>query len=248
MLKWHPMKILQLNIWGGKLGKQVIELIQKEKPDVVCLQEAIVLPHEGELLFTQYTVIQQETGFEHAFFSPAFGFTLMNHQADFGNVIMSRVPFTQSTAVFTRGDYNPTHDLVDGDYNMRNLQHVAIDNGGKPLHILNHHGHHIRQHKNGDDETMRQCGIIADYIKNLEGEVVLCGDFNLAPESESVAKLNAILTNHCLEAGSTTTRTPLTHKTEVCDYIFTTPSLQTSGFAVLPDIASDHAALVISVA
>ncbi|MFM2374616.1 MAG: hypothetical protein RLZZ234_611 [Candidatus Parcubacteria bacterium] len=248
MLKWHPMKILQLNIWGGKLGKQVIELIQREKPDVVCLQEAVVFPGNENLFISSLEEITKETGHEHSFFSPSFSFKLMRRTAEWGNAIVSKRALVHTNAQFTRGGVVEDFDMLEDDYNMRNLQHVTVEHNGKPLHILNHHGHHIRQHKNGDDETMRQCGIIADYIKNLEGDVVLCGDFNLAPESESIAKLNAILTNHCLEAGSTTTRTPLTHKTEVCDYIFTSPSLQTSGFAVLPDIASDHAALVIEVA
>ncbi len=241
------MKILQLNIWGGKLGKQIVDLIGREKPDVVCLQEAISLPYEGTLLFTQFADIQSETKFEHSYFSPAFGFTMMNHRADFGNAIMSHTPFTNTTTVFTRGDYNPTIDLVDGDYNMRNLQHVEMKRDGKSLHILNHHGHHIRQHKMGDTETLRQCEMIAEYITKLEGDVVLTGDFNLAPESESLGKLNAILTNHAMESGVTTTRTPLTHKTEVCDYIFTSKGLSTSNFKVLPDLASDHAALVIEI-
>lgn len=242
------MKILQLNIWGGKLGKQIIELIEREKPDVVCFQEAIILPHEGTLLFTQYGDIVKDTGFEHSYFSPAFGFTMMNHRADFGNAIMSHTPFTNTVTVFTRGDYNPTIDLVDGDYNMRNLQHVVISRGDIKLNILNHHGHHVRQHKMGDSETLRQCMMIADYIKTLEGDVVLTGDFNLAPESESLGVLNAMLVNHAMESGVTTTRTPLTHKTEVCDYIFTSKGLPTSHFKVLADIASDHAALVIEVA
>lgn len=241
------MKILQLNIWGGKLGKQIIDLIEREKPDVVCLQEAIVLPHEGTLLFTQFADIQSETKFEHSYFSPAFGFTMMNHRADFGNAVMSHTPFVNTKTVFTGGDYNPTIDLVDGDFNMRNLQHVIIDNGGKKINILNHHGHHIRQHKMGDAETLRQCEMIVEYISKLEGGVVLTGDFNLAPESESLGKLNVILTNHAMESGVTTTRTPLTHKTEVCDYIFTSKELKTAGFKVLPDLVSDHAALVIEV-
>ena len=241
------MKILQLNIWGGKLGKQIIELILREKPDLVCLQEAIVLPHESGLLFTQYPEILKETKFENSYFSAAFGFIIMNHRADFGNAIMSHLPFTKTTTVFTRGEYIPTTDLVDGDYNMRNLQHALIERNGKKLHVLNHHGHHLRQHKMGDEETLRQCGIIADYISKLEGDVVLTGDFNLAPESESLGKLNAILTNHCIVAGATTTRTVLTHKTEVCDYIFTSPNLQTKNFKILSDIVSDHCALVIQI-
>ncbi len=241
------MKILQLNIWGGKLGKQILEVLNREKPDIVCFQEAVVLPHKGELLFTQYGTIQTEAGFVHSYYSPAFGFTMMNYRADFGNAIMSNIPFIHTTTVFTRGEYNPALDLVDGDYNMRNLQHVEIEFKGEKLHILNHHGHHVKQHKMGDSETLRQCEEIAEYIKKLDGGIVLTGDFNLAPESESLGKLNAILTNHSMLSGVTTTRTLFTHKTEVCDYIFTSKNLHTANFKVLPDIASDHTALVIDI-
>jgi endonuclease/exonuclease/phosphatase family metal-dependent hydrolase len=160
---------------------------------------------------------------------------------------MSRFPSINKNTVFTRGDYNATLDLVDGDYNMRNLQHVELDNNGKPLHILNHHGHHVKQHKNGNDETLRQCGIIAEYIKNLKGGIVLTGDFNLAPESESLEKLNDILINHSKLSGVTTTRTLLTDKTEVCDYIFTSRELPTNNFRIISEIVSDHAALVIEI-
>ncbi len=241
------MKILQLNIWGGKLGKQIIDLLAQEKPDIVCFQEAIVLPHHSSLLFTQYDELLKESAFVYSYFSPAFGFSLMNYRADFGNAVMSNIPFMNTTTVFTRGDYNPTLDLVDADYNVRNLQHVEVEHGGKKLHILNHHGHHIKQHKMGDEETLRQCKIIAEYIAKLEGDVVLTGDFNLAPESESLGKLNAILTNHTMMSGVQTTRTQLTRKAEVCDYIFTSKGLQTSNFKVLQDIVSDHAALVIDI-
>lgn len=241
------MKILQLNIWGGKLGKQILEILEHEKPDVVCFQEAIMFPAEGDLFFTTLEKFKNTCGFEHSFFSPVFGFSYMNHKTDFGNAILSHIPFLKTETIFTRKAYIDNQDLLDGDFNIRNLQHVSVDNNEKTLHILNHHGHHLHQHKIGDEETMRQCGIIADYIKTLEGDVVLTGDFNLAPESESLGKLNVILTNQCMENKITTTRTVLTHKTEVCDYIFTSKSLETKNFKVLPDIASDHAALVIEV-
>ena len=92
---------------------------------------------------------------------------------------------------------------------------------------------------------MRQCGEIADYIKALEGPVVLTGDFNLAPESESLEQINTVLVNHAKERGVLTTRTSLTHKTEVCDYIFTGSDIGVIDFQVLDDIASDHKALVV---
>lgn len=136
--------------------------------------------------------------------------------------------------------------LENTDYNAgRSLQHATVEYQGKSLHILNHHGHHIGSHKNGDEETMRQCGLIADYTKRLEGPVVLCGDFNLIPDSSSLEQINAVLVNHVKDKGIISTRTPLTHKTEACDYIFTSPDIEVKNFQVLDDIVSDHKALTI---
>ncbi len=239
------MKILQLNIWGGKLGKNILEILEREKPDVVCFQEAVVFPAIGDLFFSTLRKFQEKGGFEHSFYSPVFGFTYMNQKAEFGNAILSRFPFLETDAVFTRKQYIETQDMLDGDFNIRNLQHVTIESNGKNLHILNHHGHHIKSHKNGDDETMRQCAMIVEYIEKLEGPIILCGDFNLAPESASLMQINKKLTNHAKERGVATTRTPLTHKIEVCDYIFTSPDIEVTDFKVLDDIASDHKALVL---
>ncbi len=33
------MKLVRLNIWGGKLGQQSIDFLQAEQFDFVCLQE-----------------------------------------------------------------------------------------------------------------------------------------------------------------------------------------------------------------
>lgn len=241
------MKILQLNIWGGKLGKQIIDLLQREQADVVCFQEAIALPGGRTFLLEDINEIQQKTGYEYSYFSPQFGFNFMNRQAQFGLAILSKQPFSKTNHVFTRLEYVDTFDFLEKDYNIRGLQHVALEHNDQPLHILNHHGHHVPSHKDGDEETMRQCKMIADYIEKLEGEKVLCGDFNLAPDSESLEQITDVLINHAKAYGIITTRTPLTQKTEVCDYIFTSPDLEVRHFQVLDDIASDHKALTIEV-
>jgi len=241
------MKILQLNIWGGKLDKQIFELIDREKPDIVCFQEAIVLPGEENLFFASLAEIVRGTDLKEWYFSPSWAFKHMNRKAEWGNAILSLTPFLHKHSFFTGGEFKDDFDLMESDYNMRNLQHVIVEHGGRKLNILNHHGHHVKTHKDGDAETMRQCTMIADYVKGLEGDVVLTGDFNLSPHSESLEQINAILSNHCIENDVKTTRTQLTHKTEVCDYIFTSKGLTTKNFRVLPDIASDHCALMIEV-
>ena len=169
----------------------------------------------------------------------------MNRKAEFGNAVISTVPFRETNSVFTRKEYIEDQDMLDGDFNIRNLQHVVIDNGKNLLHILNHHGHHIPDHKNGDEETIRQCKMLVEYIAKLEGSIVLCGDFNLEPHSDSLQLVNKVLVNHVKERGIISTRTPLTHKTEACDYIFTSPDIVVKDFQVLDDIASDHKALTV---
>jgi endonuclease/exonuclease/phosphatase family metal-dependent hydrolase len=241
------MKIVQLNIWGGKLGKQIVEILHKEKPDIVCFQEVVVFPaeKEGDLFFSTLEKFKHQGGFEHSFFSPVFGYSYMNYIVDFGNAISSKYPFDATDTIFTRKEYIAHQDMLEGDFNIRNLQHVVLRIKGETLNVLNHHGHHLPQHKNGDEETLRQCKMIADYIQTLKGKIVLCGDFNLAPESLSLTSLNTLLVNQCLRTKVLTTRTALTHKTEVCDYIFTSSDVEVSDFRVLDDIASDHKALVV---
>ena len=209
------MKILQLNIWGGKLGKQISELIVREQPDIICFQEAVEMSGKENFFVATLAELTEGTDYTHQFFSPSFAFKHMNRKAHWGNAIVSKLPFTATEDFFTRGAFVDDFDLLEGDYNLRVLQRATVLHNGKPLHILNHHGHHVREHKLGNEETMRQCTMIAAYIQTLTGDIVLAGDFNLSPESESLGLLNGLLTNQCIAHDVDTTRTVLTHKKEV---------------------------------
>ena len=142
----------------------------------------------------------------------------------FGNVIYSSLPFAQSENIFTRGSYKGAFDFDIDDYNIRALQHTAVKISDKMLHILNYHGHHIDAHKLGDEETMRQkTGMILDYIKKLDGAVILCGDFNLSPESESIKQFDSVLQNLSVTHSLVTTRSLLKIKKRcVTTFLLTT--------------------------
>jgi endonuclease/exonuclease/phosphatase family metal-dependent hydrolase len=241
------MKILQLNIWGGRLGRNVSKMLQRESADVMCLQEVVSIPGGESFFFEDLEEIQKYAGYDHVFHTASGELNFMRRRATFGNAVLSRIPFSHTASLYTYLDKVEDFDFLENtDYNAgRSLQHATVEYQGKSLHILNHHGHHIGSHKNGDEETMRQCGLIADYTKRLEGPVVLCGDFNLIPDSSSLEQINAVLVNHVKDRGIISTRTPLTHKTEACDYIFTSPDIEVKNFQVLDDIVSDHKALTI---
>ena len=239
------MKLMQLNVWGGRLEKQIQNLIAQEKPDIICLQEAVSIKGGSNGgWFLTVDEIEQLYDMNLAY-SPVISFSFMRRKAEFGNAIFTKDKILDKNTVFTRLEYKKDFDFESDDYNIRNLLHITIDNKEKQIHILTHHGHHVPNHKKGDEETLRQCSQIAEYIKCLQGEIILTGDFNLEPDSESIEQINKILRNLPLEARLTTTRTPLTHKTEVCDYIFVNDEVDVKGFKVLDDIVSDHKALVL---
>lgn len=87
------MKILQLNTWGGRLGSQIKNILNREKPDIVCFQEAIKVDGGSGLVFAELSEIQKDTNFEHCYFSPSFGWKLMKREAQSGLATMSKLPF-----------------------------------------------------------------------------------------------------------------------------------------------------------
>lgn len=239
------MKLLQLNTWAGRLKHQMYEMFENVQPDIACLQETISFP-PGKLGFmASVQEYQEKAGFPHTYFSPGFHFAYMNHTAGYGNTILSKYPISFQKTLFTYGSYIENFDIAADKYDMRLLQHVTIETPEGPVQILNHHGYHNHAHKNGDDETMRQCKEIIDYIKTLDGKIILCGDFNLSPHSESLEQINAELKNLSIQARLKTTRNNLTSKTEVCDYIFVNDAVRVKKFEMLEAIASDHNALML---
>lgn len=240
------MKLLQLNVWGARLEKQIADLLKTELPDIACLQEAVDIPGDSTggffLPIREMATIMQS---KNQFISPVVSYSFMNRTASFGNAILSKYTFTETQTIFTNAQFMEGFDFENDDYNIRNLQHAKLEIGGKALHILNHHGHHVPNHKNGNEDTLRQMKQIGEYIDKLEGAIILTGDFNLAPHSESLELLNDRLANLSISYGLTTTRTNLTHKTEVCDYIFVSDAVQVKNFHASDEIVSDHKALVL---
>lgn len=245
----NNMKIISANVWGGRLESQILSFVREQQPDILCLQELIDIKGGKSAMFASLEEIQEAAQAEYTFMSPVFSMNYMTRKADFGNCIISKYPIVNKKTIFTGKEYAEDFDFLHRNADMRNLQLADIQTpDGEIVHVLNHHGHHINQHKNGDAETMRQCGIIASEITKLNGKVVVCGDFNLAPHSESLEQINALLTNLPVKNKLVTTRNQLTHKSEVCDYIFVSEDVSVDSFEASEEIISDHKALIAKLA
>lgn len=240
------MKIIQLNIWGGKLGLQVVDFLKKEKPDFVCMQEVNDLKgRAGYKFFSTLEEIRDKSGFEYSAMSASYSSRYMERELEYGNAILSNYKILSSKTVFTRGEYRRNFDIEKDDGNIRNLQIAKVATDSGEINFLNHHGHHIQDSKLGDDETVRQMRVIAGAIEKLNGPVILCGDFNLSPESDSIKIIEEKLTNLSVKYGLKNTYNQFGTSSAVCDYIFINDSVNISDFRMADEIVSDHNALIL---
>jgi endonuclease/exonuclease/phosphatase family metal-dependent hydrolase len=242
------VKLLQLNVWGGRLMKPLLELLEGEQADFLCLQEAISFDGEIHSLLGTIEEMQSKLSnpYRELYYSPGIRFNFMHKNAQWGNAILSRFPILEKETEFTHLSYIDNFNFDDYDYNARNFQHCVIKTeSGKSLNVLNHHGYHIPDHKNGNQETLRQMNQIVEYVNGLAGPVILTGDFNLAPHSQSLEVLNKKLNNLSMNNRLITTRTTLTSKVEVCDYIFVSDEIKVDNFYASDEVVSDHKALIL---
>jgi len=239
------MKLIQLNAYNGRLEKPLIWFFKKEQADIICLQEAISIDGEAGL-FLPLEGMQEASGLPYAVIGPAFSIRYMARIAKFSNCIFSRLPIQKSEVIFTNLSHKEDYDFVkDRTANMRNFVHAVINIDSQAYNILTHHGYHIPDHKKGDTETLRQMKFLGNYIDELEGPIVLTGDFNLAPNSKSLRHINQRLINLPVKYGLKTTRTSITHRKEVCDYIFINNKVKVENFYASEELVSDHKALIL---
>lgn len=127
----------------------------------------------------------------------------------------------------------------------RNLQHVELLINGQPLHIYNVHGLWTPD-KLDNPDRLEQSARIIKQIESHPGDTILCGDFNLRPETESIKMLEKNLTNLITTNHISTTRSSLyTGNEPFADYTFVSPEIQVKSFD-LPDVpVSDHRPMVM---
>lgn len=240
------MKLIQLNTWSCKLPTEIVRLLKEEKPDIACFQE-VVTARTGGKIFDTIDTITAEYPFEHQYNTPLVEFNFMHGTATRGNMIASNIEMAETNQIWTRGELFKDFDYLDsGGYNVgRNIAHAEVKTPSGIVHILTLHGYHIKEHKNGNEDTLNACKQLIDYAASLEGPVVITGDFNLSPNSESIQLVNQHFRNLTVESGLETTRNHLTAKTEVCDYIFVNDLVKVDSFRMSDLIVSDHGALIL---
>lgn len=253
------MKIISLNTWGGRGGlDNLLNFFERNKnADIFCLQEIwshgggdIMIGKKagGELLEGVTTALLQkimEVLPDHnVYFRP--------HFFDFYGLAMFVKKELEVVAEGETFVYREPGYISEGEAgnHARNLQYVTLKIGNELRTVINLHGLWNGKGKSDSEDRLAQSDKILSFVKKISHPLVICGDFNLRPDTVSIKKLeDQGLKNLIKEYGITSTRTSLYKKSseKFADYTFVSPEIEVKDFKVLEDVVSDHAPMFVEV-
>lgn len=251
------MKLISLNTWGGRAGKdKLLAFFASYKDvDVFCLQEIWSAPYEhleghsaGGLSVDHSNIMvygMQEISAlldsHRAYFKP-------HHLDNYGLMILVK----KDLDVISEGDvfvYKDRGHIFEGDvgFHARNVQFATIATKNGNRSILNFHGLWNGGGKGDSEDRLLQSDRIIQFMKTLSNPYVMCGDFNLLPDTQSIKKLEDFdLRNLIKEHSVTSTRTSFYTKAEkFADYALISKEIIIKDFKVLTDEVSDHSPLYL---
>ncbi|HVZ59122.1 MAG TPA: endonuclease/exonuclease/phosphatase family protein [Patescibacteria group bacterium] len=242
------MKLICLNIWGGKVYKPFIDFVNdwKNKVDILCLQEVFDGAEVDSSRIMHDAVLDIYTQLKVA---------LPNYNSLFDECQDKE----EGLAIFFRRDiqikdfgetfvYRSKNAMINHDARTmgRNMQYLEIVNRGEKYTIMNFHGLWNGQGKTDTPERTLQSENIKKFLDQISEPKILCGDFNLEPNTKSLAILELGMRNLVKEYNITSTRSSYyTKLIRFADYILVSPDIKVKEFRVLPDEVSDHLPLYL---
>lgn len=243
------MKVIQVNAWLGHLMHPLFDFLEKEDPDVVCLQE-ILSNEQQNPLFESFSIQQRlSEKFAYHYFSPTYTFPAFGEKVGMGNLILSKYPLTDQRTVFVKGAFAESQTLDSFTRNIRNAQFCTVDAGDNTFTIVNHHGFHDRDPA-GTAESLTCIQKLIDELKQISGPIIMCGDFNVQPDSATIQAIHVQLPlkNLTSEYKLETTLSSIFRVKDIqvpADYIFISPEIHVTDFEASSSIVSDHKALIL---
>ena len=239
------MKLITLNIWGGHVREPLLAFIKAyQEVDIFCLQEVYhqafekVSTEDRQVSLNIFAELQALLPNHQAFFRPT-----VDNVYGLGMLIKKNVDIIGEGEVSIHE--NPNYP-GRGPSHARNLQWVECHFNNTIYSILNVHGLWNGKGKTDTPERLEQSHRIKTFVDTIHTPKVLCGDFNLRPDTESMKMLDEGMHNWVRLRNIASTRTSFYTKEEkFADYMLTSPEIEVNHFEVLKDEVSDHAPLFL---
>lgn len=261
------MLLLSLNVALFETNNEKLyQFLANLNPDIVCLQEVAASkdPKVNPVYLSKDYIDRATKSLKYSFFGPTWeisGFHKkdFHQQASFdfefggflksGNFIKSKFKIIKKANIFLTNriirvtDWSSWPDIQSKAVQVADLQ---LPNS-KKLRILNYHGIWTKE-KIGNQATLAACQKINKLAREVDYPVIITGDFNLFPDSESMRVFTGF-TSLADKHNIKTTR-PKTNELNhldrnVVDYILISPGIKVNSFQVLDSDVSDHLPLIL---
>ncbi|MCR4328730.1 MAG: endonuclease/exonuclease/phosphatase family protein [Patescibacteria group bacterium] len=253
------MKLISLNTWGGKAYAPLMQFIKEHAPttDIFCFQEILSSPAPQRESHGARTNLYGELAevlpnFQKFFTAEQSGYDL-DEPVDFpisygqATFIKNSVHVLSTEEVFVYRDRNSALDVKTFP---ASILCTRIAQEEKTYSIMNMHGIAHPEHHDTPDRLMQSEKILR-FLEKEEGIKLLCGDFNLRPETLSLALIEKTLLNLNKKFNIPQTRSILSpyfgkkNFDPTVDYILVSPEVETEQLEV-PDVQiSDHLPLIL---
>lgn len=265
------MKIMCLNGWGGKLCNELLPYVETTAPDILCLQEVVNSPDSKKDWLTYRDgdhVLPQRANFfrdvsnilpDHvAVFCPAAqgvlwdGDETIPSQWGLATFVHRSFPVIGQVQGFVHKDFSPVgygdHPRSRSAHGVRVYDYTAK----RTVSVTHMHGLRDLNGKMDTPERAAQARRLLDISRQVtepEDVVVVCGDFNVEANSETLSILaDAGLTELVTGRGFESTRNSQYQKPgRFADYMFVNREEIVKSFDVIHDPeVSDHCPLVLA--
>ncbi|WP_299783294.1 endonuclease/exonuclease/phosphatase family protein [uncultured Roseobacter sp.] len=266
------VEIMCLNGWGGKLHQQLLPYIETTAPDVLCLQEVVHSPvsdkdwltyRDGDHILPQranfFRDVSRALPDHTAVFCPAAQGVLWDgehsipSQWGLATFVHKSVPIIGQVQGFVHKNFSP---FGYGDHpRSRSAHSVRIFDYQSDRHVSITHMHGLRDLNGKMDTPERSAQAkrllgMAQQVSGPDDLMVVCGDFNVEPDSETLQILaDAGLSELVTGRGFTSTRNSQYKKPgRFADYMLVSEPETVKGFDVVYDPeVSDHCPLILNV-
>lgn len=246
------LRLLQLNIYKGRLLESLENYLLKEDFDILTFQEVTghlagfvdldlfdylkkKLDLAGELSINWNAIGDKTSYFGNAI--------LFKRKLKVGN--MQQIWLKPYREVDLNSQNWPTFpwSALSLDFQVQDKRFTVVTS-------------HLVRGRTSEDKPYKanQAKILLNSLKNLKYPYILTGDFNLNPRTQIIGSFSSLATNLTLKAGITNTLNPRTHRVKklfpkgiAVDYIFVSEEILVKEFKLIDSYdLSDHFGLSLT--